>query len=82
VDSANSQLFILTQTNIAVYEMYNWVEYINQTISANNFMFSMKMLNHILDQKDLCLRELPLTKKDILEDIKPLLSLLTVKIWP
>jgi hypothetical protein len=45
-------------------------------------MFGMKMINFLLDQEELVLREIPEEKERIFEDIKPLLSLLTVKVWP
>ena len=39
-------------------------------------------MNAILDQEPLMLRGIPKDRQDVLLDIKPLLSLLTVKIWP
>ena len=82
VDNKNSQMFILTQRGFYIYEMYNWIDYVNRAISENKIMFGMKMINYILNQEELMLREIPETKQEILDDIKPLLALLTVKIWP
>lgn len=82
VDNMNSQMFFLTEAGFCIYEMYNWIDYVNRAISENKIMFGMKMINFLLDQQDLMLRGIPETKAEILDGIKPLLALLTVKVWP
>ena len=49
IDSRNSQLFVLTKKGFVVYEMFNWIEYVNKAISENKIMFGMKMINFLLD---------------------------------
>ena len=82
ISARNSQFFVLRNSSLLCYELFNWADYVKSMISADKLLLSLRIMDAILDQEPLMLRGIPKTRQDLLLDIKPLLSLLTVKIWP
>ena len=79
---ANSQFFIMTKSGLLNYELLDWITYLNMAMSQEKMVFVMKVLNKMLEMSDVCLRSIPKNIEALAEDLKPLMKIFMIKIWP
>lgn len=79
----NSQLFCFTKKNLEIYELKSWIDFLNECIQKECFMFGLKCINEILDlSNDIDLREIPQNRMEMMNELKPILLLIITKIFP
>ena len=82
IHHGNSQLFIMTKSGLMDYEMMCWVEYLHTTIHKEKFSFTLKVLNKILERKEIALRGIPKDTAEVEKKLKPIIITLMNAIWP
>lgn len=80
--SGNSQLFSFTKSGMIIFEFKNWIDFLNEVIQKECFMFGLKCINEILDMGDINLRGIPPFYDQMKTDLSPILLLLITKIFP